>query len=88
MDLLAPPAPPADPLAPPAPPEMPPMPGMPALEEATADPLLAPAADPLAISIEQTKADPFTSPLMLFKLELQEQKFVMPPRLIKLKVTS
>ena len=34
---------------------------MPAMDEATADPLLAPAADPLAISIEQPKADPFTT---------------------------
>ncbi|MGB0265657.1 MAG: hypothetical protein ACPGAN_05175 [Candidatus Poseidoniaceae archaeon] len=55
VDLLAPPAPPADPLAPPAPPEMP------AVEEAASDPLLAPASDPLAISIEQPKADPFTT---------------------------
>ena len=42
---------PLDPLAPPAPPGMPPMPEMPAMEEAAADPLLAPpapAADPLA----------------------------------------
>ena len=52
------------------------------MEEAAADPLLAPATGPLAISIEQPKADRLRL-LILSKLELQEQKFVMPLRLIE-----
>ena len=69
---------PLDPLAPPAPPGMPPMPEMPAMEEAAADPLLAPpapAADPLAPpappgmppmpempAMEEAAADPLLAP--------------------------
>ena len=66
---------PLDPLAPPAPPGMPPMPEMPAMEEAAADPLLAPPApptDPLAPpappgmppmpAMEEATADPLLAP--------------------------
>ena len=69
---------PVDPLAPPAPPGMPPMPEMPAMEEAAADPLLAPPAppaDPLAPpappgmppmseipAVEEAAADPLLAP--------------------------